>query len=141
MNIRSDDSMPQLVRRVRETGVDGVLLGRAALGNPWIFRNKEWAKEASGLRSENLAVREIDQDAITQQERTRVMLEHSKHFEKLWGSGRFPAMRKHLAWYCKGFRGAVRWRTQMVRANSCSDVEAIVRQPPADSAVESVHPA
>ncbi|HEY5599272.1 MAG TPA: tRNA-dihydrouridine synthase family protein, partial [Candidatus Manganitrophaceae bacterium] len=28
-------------RRIRESGVDGVLIGRAALGNPWIFRNKE----------------------------------------------------------------------------------------------------
>src|SRR5439155_6974098 len=37
-------TMPQVVQRVRETQVHGVLIGRGALGNPWIFRAKEWAR-------------------------------------------------------------------------------------------------
>jgi len=119
-------SMKQVVQRIRETGVDGVLLGRAALGNPWIFRDKQWAKEALGQRT-GTPTRVLDHRIVTQQERTLVILEHSRHFAGLWGERRFAAMRKHLAWYCKGFRGAAQWRTQMVRAKSVRDVEEIVK--------------
>jgi len=120
-------SMQQVVHRVRATGVDGVLLGRAALGNPWIFRDTTWAKEELAL-SPDAPTRILEDRVVTQQERTRVLLEHSRHFESLWGEKRFPAMRKHLAWYCKGFRGAARWRTEMVRAKSVRDVEAILNK-------------
>src|SRR5881628_2754333 len=37
-------TMSEVVRRVRETQVHGVLIGRGALGNPWIFRARKWAK-------------------------------------------------------------------------------------------------
>jgi len=135
-------SMEQLICRVRETGVDGVLLGRAALGNPWIFRDKQRVKEELRLPTQSVPTPRDPRDdpAITQQERRCVMLEHSRHFERLWGTRRFPAMRKHLAWYCKGFRGAVRWRTQMVRANSVQDVEGILMQAPPDASVGSPQP-
>lgn len=87
------------------------------------------------------ADRLLDHRIVTQQERTQVLLEHSKHFEGLWGEKRFPAMRKHLAWYCKGFRGAARWRTQMVRAKSVRDVEEIITRamsaPPTNESFEA----
>src|SRR5437867_10761663 len=38
------ESLHDLVARVQETQVHGVLIGRGALGNPWMFRAKEWAK-------------------------------------------------------------------------------------------------
>lgn len=118
-------SMQDVVRRVAETGVDGVLIGRSALGNPWIFRRKEEAKQAlkekSWRASEFLAGETVEKD-----ERVAILLEHSRHFENLWGRARFPAMRKHLAWYCKGFPGASRWRSQMVQANNTEEVRAIV---------------
>lgn len=120
-------SMQQVVRRVRETGVDGVLLGRAALGNPWIFRDKQWAKDVLRL-PQNTPTRVLEERIVTHQERTDVLLEHSRHFQGLWGEKRFPAMRKHLAWYCKGFHGAARWRSEMVRARSVRDVEDIVKR-------------
>ena len=63
---------------------------------------------------------------MSQEERTRVLLEHSRHFESLWGERRFPAMRKHLAWYCKGFRGAAQWRARLVRAMNADEVARIV---------------
>ena len=115
-------SMADVVARVRQTGVDGVLLGRGAMGNPWVFRDKQWAKDTlAGLVAPGGA--ELD---VTQEERTRVLLEHSRHFESLWGERRFPAMRKHLAWYCKGFRGAAQWRARLVRAMNADEVARIV---------------
>ena len=98
----------------------------------WIFRNKKWAKDALNSQVCGRA-RTLEDRSVTQHERSRVLLEHSRHFESLWGVNRFPAMRKHLAWYCKGFRGAAQWRTRMVQAQSVRDVETIVKQAAADN--------
>ena len=38
-------TMSEVVQRVRETQVHGVLIGRGALGNPWLFRAKAWARQ------------------------------------------------------------------------------------------------
>ena len=128
-------SMSDAVERVRQTGVDGVLLGRGAMGNPWVFRDKQWAKDTlAGVASPGGAGLDV-----TREERTRVLLEHSRHFEGLWGERRFPAMRKHLAWYCKGFRGAAQWRAQMVRARNAEEVERIVAA--ADAVARGADPA
>lgn len=119
-------SMPEVVERVRQTGVDGVLLGRGAMGNPWVFRHKQWAKDTLA----GVSAAAPDETSVSRNERTRVLLEHSRHFEGLWGERRFPAMRKHLAWYCKGFRGASRWRARMVRARNAEEVARIVEAEP-----------
>jgi len=57
-----------------------------------------------------------------------VITEHSEHFEQLWGSSRFMAMRKHLTWYCRNFRGAAEMRAQMTRANSAADVRRCLKE-------------
>jgi len=111
-------NMQDVYRRVRETNVDGVLLGRSAQGNPWIFRTKEQVKQA--LRSKGAV--SIPHVPISLEERFRVILEHSNHFEKQRGNPSFVGMRKHLAWYCKGSRGAAELRSQMVRTNNVSEV-------------------
>jgi tRNA-dihydrouridine synthase len=41
----------------------------------------------------------------------------------LFGPARFPRVRKHLGWYCKGFPHAAALRAEMVRACSSADVE------------------
>ena len=115
------ESMDDLVRKVRDTRVHGVLIGRSALGNPWIFRAKARAKAAvSGS-----AVTELPPD-VPLQERFRVALEHARCFESLGGASRFSAMRKHLGWYCTGFFKAAEVRAQMFRATSSCDVERIL---------------
>ena len=123
-------SMSDAVERIRQTGVDGVLLGRGAMGNPWVFRDKQWAKDTLG----GVASPGGTGLDVTREERIRVLLEHSRHFESLWGERRFPAMRKHLAWYCKGFRGAAQWRARLVRATNAEEVARIVgTEPPVDA--------
>jgi nifR3 family TIM-barrel protein len=106
------------LRRVRETSVDGVLIGRGAQGDPWMFRGKDELKRAfreGGDFASDTVFRDI-------QERFRVIVEHSEHFERFCGRQRFMAMRKHLTWYCRNFRGAAEMRAQMTRANSAEDV-------------------
>jgi len=108
--------MSDIYRRVRESGVDGVLVGRAAQGNPWLFRSKEHLKLAR-RSGRSLAIPNI---AVTLAERSNVMIEHARHFEKHWGSQAFVGMRKHLAWYCRGLPRAAELRAQMVRLDSVS---------------------
>ena len=111
-------NMEDVCRRVRETNVDGVLLGRAVQGNPWIFRTKDQVKRALGSND----TASIDEASISLEERFGVIQEHSNHFATCCGGSRFSAMRKHLTWYCRGFRGAADVRAAMVRVNSARDV-------------------
>lgn len=105
-------------RRVRETRVDGVLIGRGAQGNPWLFRDKESVKQA--VRTNSALV--FDSTPVSLAERFQVIMEHSEHFENFCGPSRFMAMRKHLTWYCCNFRGAAQMRAHMTRANSAEEV-------------------
>ncbi len=105
-------------RRVRETQVDGVLIGRGAQGDPWLFRDKNALKHALFIDSPFV----IDSTPVSLAERFEVIIEHSEHFENACGQSRFMAMRKHLTWYCRNFRGAAEMRAQMTRANNTEQV-------------------
>jgi tRNA-dihydrouridine synthase len=134
-------SMQDVVRRVRETGVHGVLVGRGALGSPWLFQTKETARAAAAQMFESERGREplsslsIKKDPA---DRFRVMIEHARHFEAIFGLAHFPRMRKHLGWYCKGFPHAASLRASMVRASSVRDVERILEEFRSSSAGVSI---
>ena len=115
------ETMADLVERVQETQVHGVLIGRGALGNPWIFREKDWAK-APGRTPAVMQPASV----TPLQEKLQVALEHAWYFEAIGGASRFAAMRKHLGWYCKGFPGAAKARSQMFRATSSGDVAQVL---------------
>lgn len=110
--------MDDVYRHVRETNVDGVLLGRSVQGNPWVFKTKEQLKQA--LRSNGAL--SVHQAPLSLEERFKVIVEHSNYFEKHWGIRSFVGMRKHLAWYCKGSPRAAELRAQMVRVNNAGEV-------------------
>jgi len=114
--------MGDVYRRVRQTGVDGVLLGRSAEGNPWIFQAKEKLRQA--LRN---SVPPLPVESVSLAERFRVIVEHSHHFENNVQERSFVGMRKHLIWYCRDFRGAAELRTKMVRVNGTADVVQCLR--------------
>jgi tRNA-dihydrouridine synthase len=122
--------MAQVYRRVYETQVDGVLLGRVAQGNPWVFKAKGQVKSALAQNQDLL----LATDPVTLEERFRVILEHASHLEQQPSAENFVAIRKHLTWYCRGFRGAAEMRSQMVRVNTASDVVQCLRNHTADAA-------
>jgi len=116
-------SLRDAARRVQDSGVHGVLVGRGALGAPWFFRRKGEARVGC---AGDAAAMPWD-EPVTLAERFRVMLAHARAFEEIAGRDRFPRMRKHLGWYCKGFRQAAAMRGLMVRASSSGDVERMVQ--------------
>jgi tRNA-dihydrouridine synthase len=115
-------NLNEVVRRVRETGVDGVLVGRAVLGAPWFFRNKEEARRQAHAAQPA----EITSWTPPLTDRFEMLLTHARQFAAQWGTEQFRRMRKHLGWYCKGFPHAAALRARMFLVSSVSDVEAVL---------------
>ena len=115
-------SLNNAAQRIREADVNGALIGRAALGNPWIFQDIASLRDTFS-RGEP---REIAETSVSLQNRFQMMIEHAQQFETVNGRERFPRMRKHLGWYCSSFPHAAAMRANMVRTNSSQDVVDIV---------------
>ncbi len=91
--------------KVEATGCDGVMLGRAIFGNPWLFAEK----------------------VPNVKEKLEAMLEHTKLFDELLGAHKsFHIMRKHYKAYANGFDGAKELRVQLMATENVADVEKIV---------------
>lgn len=94
--------------KVKETGCDGVMLGRAIFGNPWRF-NKN-----------------IKREDISIKDRLGVMVEHTKLFEELLPQKSFAIMKKHYKAYVNGWDGAKELRMKLMEANDAKEIEQIV---------------
>ncbi|MBX5451975.1 tRNA dihydrouridine synthase, partial [Thermogemmatispora sp.] len=77
-------SLYEAAKRIRETGVHGVLIGRASLGNPWIFRDRERMKS---LLQAGLEPTEADLPPPnpSREERLLMALEHARIYTRLKG--------------------------------------------------------
>jgi tRNA-dihydrouridine synthase len=117
-------SLDDIGVRVRETRVDGVLVGRGMLGAPWFFRSKEQARmRARGLDGADVG---RDPDEVSLNERFAVLVDHAQQFQALVGEQQFYRMRKHLGWYCKGFPHAASLRARMVQVSSVEELHALL---------------
>ncbi|WP_335872126.1 tRNA dihydrouridine synthase DusB [Bacillus sp. 2205SS5-2] len=103
-----DVQTPQDAKRMlEETGCDGVMIGRAALGNPWmIYRTVQYLK--TGKLLEDPSVREKIDVCILHLDRLIALKNENIAVRE---------MRKHAAWYLKGIRGNARARNAV---NECS---------------------
>ncbi len=112
-----------VVRRVRVTGADGVLVGRAVLGAPWFFQQKEAARV---VLQQHLFASPPELVVPSLAVRFEMLLDHARRFEATCGEGQFRRMRKHLGWYCKGFSHAASLRAEMVCVESVAEVEQVL---------------
>ena len=109
------------VRMRDETGCDAVLIGRGAQGNPWVFAEVAAAWAGRDFTPPDLearmamAVRHFDLEVALHGERRAV-----------------PEMRKHIAWYVTGARGAARFRERVNALTRADDVRAALRRFAAD---------
>ena len=92
--------------KINEYKISGILIGRAALGNPWVFTDK----------------------VPTTKERFEVLIKHCQLFTKTFPELEFKIMRKHLAWYTKGIPGSAKIRNSLMQVNSINDVKKIILQ-------------
>jgi len=117
-------SLEEARTKCRETGCDGVMLGRAVFGNPFLFAD---LKNFSTLLHPAGGTFRLQNSSIPQtEEKLKVMLEHTKLFEKLLGPHKnFAIMKKHYKAYVNGFEGAKELRIRLMEAESASAVETI----------------
>jgi tRNA-dihydrouridine synthase len=100
-------------QRAAASGVDGIMIGRAALGNPWVFQPQPTPP--------------------TLAQRTAVALAHAQLIEQTYGVQdhyRFDPMRKYLAAYVKGLPEATSLRAKLVLTNNSREVARIFAQIP-----------
>lgn len=95
-------------RRIKETGCDGIMLGRAIFGNPWLFSDRK-----------NVPIKE----------KLEVLIEHTKLFEELLGDIKnFAIMKKHFKAYVNGWDGSKELRMKLMEANNAGEVEKIIKK-------------
>lgn len=101
--------VPDALEKIKETGADGAMLGRAIFGNPWLFYCSQEHQHEPSI-----------------QERLRVLVEHTKLYEELLPYKSFSIMKKHYKAYVSGFDGAAELRGQLMNAHSAPEVESFV---------------
>lgn len=117
--------------KVKESGANGAMLGRAIFGNPWLFSdyNREKALREFNLEAESPSGEFADfKSTLSLAQRLEVMLEHAKLYDKLFtGIKNFALMRKHFGSYVGGFAGAKELRVKLMSAENSLQVEEIIK--------------
>ncbi|MBM7097969.1 tRNA dihydrouridine synthase DusB [Bacillus sp. H-16] len=119
-----DVKTPEDARRMLDTtGVDGVMIGRAALGNPWmLYRTIHYLETGENIPEP------------TPREKMDVAILHMDRLIDLKGEEvAVREMRKHASWYIKGLRGAARMRDKINQVTKRDDLTEAL-----DGVVEAV---
>ena len=105
-------SIEDAKEKVKKYGCDGVMIGRGIFGTPWLF-NKDFKVK-------------------TPEERLKIMLEHTKLFEKTFCGKKkiknFAVMKKHFKAYVSGWDGAKELRVKLMETNTAKEVAKIVKE-------------
>ncbi len=100
------------------TGADGLMIGRAAQGNPWIFREIGHYL-ATGTRLAPPPVSEV----------RATLLDHLETLYAFYGEYSGVRMaRKHISWYSKGLRNGAAFRHRVNQAETCAVQLSLVRE-------------
>jgi nifR3 family TIM-barrel protein len=96
-------SLAQAQELAEENKIDGIMIGRATLGNPWFFSDR----------------------LPTTQERLKAILEHAEIFDD---PKQFNVMKKHFHAYAKGFSGAPELRDRLMEVKNYSEVKKLIEE-------------
>ena len=96
--------------RAKETGADGVMLGRAIFGNPWLFNP------------------EVIREKLDVSELLRVMCEHTRLFEEVLPFKNFALMKKHYKAYVHNFDGAKELRAELMEQSTADEIQEVVNR-------------
>jgi len=99
-------TLEQADEKIKEYGVDGVMMGRGVFGNPWFF-NRNNPKETHTLK-----------------QLLEILIEFTKLYEKKLGDIKnFAILKKHFKAFVSDFHGAKELRMQLMEAENASEVE------------------
>ncbi len=106
-----------ILRMFEETNCDAVMIGRAALGNPWIFNQTQ----------ELLSGKTVTEPSV--EEKVELCKRHFNLILQSRGTKKgLYLMRKHFGWYIKGFPGAADYRIRLVTAKSIEIAKDILNE-------------
>jgi len=105
------------VKCLKRTGADGVMIGRASFGDPWVFQQVKAALEGREIPErpplkDRIAVA-VRQFQLSEQD-------HGEHIACL-------EARKHFAWYLRGVRNASYYKNQISSMNTMEDIYRIAK--------------
>jgi tRNA-dihydrouridine synthase len=89
-------------QKAKETGCDGVMLGRAIFGNPWLFAK--------------------NQEPNNKDQKIHALVELAYAFEKLSPPKNFAILKKHIKAFVTGFDGAADLRAKLIQAENASEL-------------------
>ena len=108
-------SADDAIRMLDDTGCDGVMVGRGAMGNPWLF-----TEICARLDGRAFVPPTLEERMKTAMEQVRSML--SEKGERVG----LAEAKKHVAWYCHGINGAAAARARIMTATRYEEMEEIV---------------
>lgn len=112
------DDPHRAMQRMRESGVDAIMLGRATLGNPWLI------SQIHDLMDGRQA-----QPLPPPGDRLRFCIVHYQRMvDELGESRAVPQMRKHVALYLKGIPGAAVLRERIMRIDSAAEAIGVIEE-------------
>ena len=107
-------SADDALKMISETGCDGVMIGRGAMGNPWLFseinaalENREYTKPSY---QERLALAQKQLELMVEEHGARIGLAEAK---------------KHMAWYISGMKGCAAARTKIMTSENPDDISSV----------------
>jgi len=114
-----DITTPEIAKKVlASTGVDGIMIGRAAQGRPWLFREMQHYLD-TGEVLPNPSPEWI----------SNLILKHLGQLHAFYGEIQgIRIARKHLAWYSRGMSGAAEFRSAINKAGSTQEQRSLVKR-------------
>ena len=89
------------------TKAAGAMIGRGALGNPWIFKQTKELLQKGKVKTE-----------INERTKIKMLIKHAEDFEKKYGTQSIVQFRKYVGFYLKGFEGARELRSRCLLAKN-----------------------
>ena len=144
-------SLDDAYRKAGETGADGIMLGRAIFGNPWLFKPSMQLSERiassetsspvyhtntyDSLHDSSLSHPSSHSVALSYKachvslaEQLLVLVEHARLFEEILPHKNFALMKKHFKSYVHDFDGARELRAVLMEAENSDELEAVVNR-------------
>ncbi|MCD8097276.1 MAG: tRNA dihydrouridine synthase DusB [Lachnospiraceae bacterium] len=111
------DSPDAALRMLDSTGCDGLMIGRGARGNPWIFRQILHRME-TGEEEAPPSIEEVKEMMLRH---VRMLVDYKGEYTAV------REMRKHAAWYTAGYPNSAKLRARVNEAQSLGELEDLIR--------------